>query len=103
MASMGRRYKAMTHAYARLFPQFVGRTLRVENNDVEATMKTMNRLIAQEGMAKQFKLAMRYEKPTLMRRRYAYEEAKALYDEDMDRKVKFVMKKNRMDPWLGST
>merc|ERR1719452_102128 len=51
-------------------------------------------------MLKQFRLTRRYEKPFLTRRRLSYEKAKAIYDEDMSRKIKFVMKKNRMEPWL---
>lgn len=27
---------------------------------------------------------------------------KSIYNEDMDRKIKFVMQKNRPDPFLGS-
>jgi len=38
-----------------------------------------------------------------MRRRLNYEKAKAIYNEDMDRKIKFIMRKNRLDPWVGAT
>merc|ERR1719431_323096 len=54
-------------------------------------------------MIKQYRLTRRFEKPFLTRRRHNYEEAKAIYNEDMDRKIKFVMKKNRLDPWIGSS
>ena len=38
-----------------------------------------------------------------MRRRINYEKVKAIYNEDMDRKIKFIMRKNRLDPWVGAT
>jgi len=93
----------MYNTPVRQFPQFVGRTLEVQNNDVEATMRIMNKIMSQEMMIKQYRLTRRFEKPFLTRRRHNYEEAKAIYNEDMDRKIKFVMKKNRLDPWIGSS
>ncbi|XP_045120306.1 uncharacterized protein LOC123509818 isoform X1 [Portunus trituberculatus] len=39
--------------------------------------------------------------PLQTRRRINYEKAKAIYNEDMNRKIQFVMRKNRHDPWVG--
>lgn len=103
MSYLGLGYRAMNHIPIYKFPQFVGRTVLVKDNDVESSMKMINRIMAQEGMLKQFRLTRRYEKPFLTRRRLSYEKAKAIYDEDMSRKIKFVMKKNRIEPWVGST
>jgi len=100
---MGRGFKAMFNYKVRVFPQFVGRTLEVKDNDVESTMRIMNKIMSQEGMIKQYRLTRRFEKPFLTRRRHSYEEAKALYNEDMDRKIQFVLRKNRQDPWIGSS
>ncbi|VDK31627.1 unnamed protein product [Taenia asiatica] len=41
-----------------------------------------------------------YEKPTRMRRRVMYERCKRIYDAEMARKINFVMKVDRPDPWL---
>merc|ERR1719376_1308279 len=52
-------------------------------------------------MVKQYRLTRRYEKPFLTRRRINFEKAKAIYNEDMSRKIKFVMRVNRealLDP-----
>jgi small subunit ribosomal protein S21 len=42
-----------------------------------------------------------YEKPTQQRRRYAFEASKAIYNEDMDRKIRFLLRKNRIDQYPG--
>lgn len=42
-----------------------------------------------------------FEKPCKQRTRYSYERCKAIYDEDMSRKIAFVMRKNRADPFVG--
>lgn len=36
------------------------------------------------------------------RRRINFERCKAIYNEDMDRKIQFVLRKNRTDPFPGS-
>lgn len=42
------------------------------------------------------------EKPFQYRRRKSYEVCRAIYDEDMRRKIKFVMRQDREDPWIGA-
>ncbi|CAG5117354.1 unnamed protein product [Candidula unifasciata] len=42
----------------------------------------------------------RYEKPFLKRNRLAYERCRRIYDAEMQRKIEFVMRKNRPDPFL---
>jgi len=103
MATLGHAYKAMNNVGVKRFPQFVGRTVLVQDNDVESSMRVINRIMAQEGMIKQYRLTRRYEKPFLTRRRMNFEKAKAIYNEDMSRKIKFVMRVNREDPYVGST
>ncbi|XP_018020870.1 28S ribosomal protein S21, mitochondrial isoform X2 [Hyalella azteca] len=103
MAFIGLRYPALNHISLRSFPKFVGRTVMVKDNDVESSMRLINRIMSEEGMLKRYRLNLRYEKPYLVRRRLNYEKAKAIYDEDMARKINFVMRKNRVDPWVGST
>lgn len=61
----------------------------------------MNRIMASEGLFDLWRRTRYYEKPTYVRRRLNWEKTKAIYDEDMKRKINFVMKVNRVDPWLG--
>lgn len=37
-----------------------------------------------------------------VRRRVNFEKCKSIYNEDMDRKIQFVLRKNRVDPFPGS-
>lgn len=90
-AAMGFR----THA------QFVARTVLVKNNNVDEGMRVINRIMEREGLFERYRLTRFYEKPYQTRRRINYEKAKAIYNEDMNRKIQFVMRKNRLDPWVG--
>ncbi|KAK4288164.1 hypothetical protein Pmani_037226 [Petrolisthes manimaculis] len=82
--------------------QFVARTVLVKKNNVEEGMRVLNRLMGREGLLDRYRLTRRYEKPTQMRRRVNFEKAKAIYNEDMDRKITLVMRMNRLNPWVGS-
>ena len=44
----------------------------------------------------------RYEKPTRARGRINYERTRAIYNEDMQNKIKFIMRKNRKEPYPGT-
>ncbi|XP_068244930.1 small ribosomal subunit protein bS21m-like [Palaemon carinicauda] len=83
------------------YAQFVARTVLVRNNEVEEGMRVINRIMGKEGLLEQYRLTQRYEKPHKTRRRINFQKAKAIYNEDMDRKIQFVLKKNRLDPWVG--
>ncbi|XP_045469883.1 28S ribosomal protein S21, mitochondrial [Harmonia axyridis] len=82
-------------------PSFLARTVLVQNNDVEAACRVLNRILGREGILEQFRRTRYYEKPFQVRRRVNYERCKALYDEDMNRKIEFVLRKNRADPFPG--
>ena len=75
----------------------------VKENDVDSALKVINRLMGKEGMFDIYRLNQYYEKPFRTRRRENYEKARAIYNEDMERKVQFIMRKNRVDPWIGSS
>ncbi|XP_076246888.1 mitochondrial ribosomal protein S21 [Calliopsis andreniformis] len=83
--------------------QFIARTVMVQDNNVEKACRTLNRILAQEKILEQYRHTRYYEKPTQTRRRINYEICKAIYDEDMDRKLKFILRTNRIDPYPGCT
>ncbi|XP_065165473.1 small ribosomal subunit protein bS21m [Atheta coriaria] len=82
-------------------PFFLARTVLVRNNDVDSACKVLNRILGKEGILDQFRRTRYYEKPFQFRRRINYERCKAIYNEDMDRKIQFVLRKNRTDPYPG--
>ncbi|KAA3681658.1 small subunit ribosomal protein S21 [Paragonimus westermani] len=40
-----------------------------------------------------------YEKPTRWRRRIMYERCKRIYDSEMSRKINFIVRTHRVNPW----
>ncbi|XP_046985480.1 28S ribosomal protein S21, mitochondrial [Schistocerca americana] len=87
----------MTTNHAR----FIARTVMVKNGNVDDACKLLNRILGKEGIFDQFRRIQYYEKPYQVRRRVNYERCKAIYNEDMSRKIQFVMRKNRTEPFPG--
>jgi ribosomal protein S21 len=85
----------LRHAY------FIGRTVLVRNGNVEEAIRILNRILGKDGYLEQYRLTRYYEKPTQTRRRINFERCKAIYNEDMERKIQFVLRKNRVDPFPG--
>ncbi|CAH1116294.1 unnamed protein product [Phaedon cochleariae] len=83
--------------------KFIARTVFVHNNDVEAACKILNRILGREDILDQYRRTRFFEKPFQFRRRINFERCKSIYNEDMDRKIQFVLRKNRMDPFPGSS
>ncbi|XP_051163014.1 28S ribosomal protein S21, mitochondrial [Leptopilina boulardi] len=80
---------------------FLARTVLIQNKDVDSACRVLNRVLGREGIFDQYRRTRYYEKPFLVRRRINYQTCKAIYDEDMSRKIKFVMRTNRITPHPG--
>ncbi|XP_050309396.1 28S ribosomal protein S21, mitochondrial [Anthonomus grandis grandis] len=80
---------------------FVARTVFVHNNDVDAACRILNRILGKEEILDQYRRTRYFEKPFQFRRRINFEKCKAIYNEDMERKINFVLRKNRTDPFPG--
>ncbi|XP_013102495.1 small ribosomal subunit protein bS21m [Stomoxys calcitrans] len=81
--------------------QFIARTVLVQNNNVEEACRLLNRILGKEEIFDQFRRTRYYEKPYQVRRRVNFEKCKAIYNEDMNRKIQLVLRKNREDPFPG--
>ncbi|XP_068154218.1 small ribosomal subunit protein bS21m [Drosophila tropicalis] len=81
--------------------QFLARTVLVQNNNVEEACRLLNRVLGKEELFDQFRRTRFYEKPYQVRRRINFEKCKAIYNEDMNRKIQFVLRKNRVEPFPG--
>ncbi|XP_014672038.1 PREDICTED: 28S ribosomal protein S21, mitochondrial-like [Priapulus caudatus] len=79
--------------------QFVSKTVLVRNGDIEEAMRSLNRVMGSEGLLDIIRRNRYYEKPWQERKRVAYEKCKAIYNSEMQRKVAFVMRKHRTNPW----
>lgn len=59
------------------------------------------RVLSVDGIIETVKRRRYYEKPCRQRQRENYENCKRLYNMEMARKLSFVSRTNRQDPWLG--
>lgn len=84
-------HSAMVH-------RFIAKTVIVKNGNVDGALRVLNRIMGSEGLFDIYRRSRYYEKPFSTRRRVSWEICKSIYDEDMERKIKFVMRKNRTDP-----
>lgn len=81
--------------------QFFSRTIFVQNNDVDKANRMLNRILSKEDIFGQYRRTRYYEKQTQVRRRINFETCKSIYNEDMDRKIKFLLRRNRIEPFPG--
>uniref|UniRef100_A0A182J4W2 Uncharacterized protein n=1 Tax=Anopheles atroparvus TaxID=41427 RepID=A0A182J4W2_ANOAO len=81
--------------------KFIARTVLVQNSNVEEACRVLNRIMGKEEIFDQFRRTRFYEKPFQTRRRINFERCKAIYNEDMNRKIQFVLRKNRVEPFPG--
>ncbi|XP_032060293.1 28S ribosomal protein S21, mitochondrial [Aythya fuligula] len=81
--------------------RFIGRTVMVRNGNVDAAYGALSRILAHDGVLETVKQRRYYEKPCRKRQRLAYEACRRVYNAEMARKIAFVARKNRPDPWQG--
>ena len=81
--------------------QWIARTVMVKNNDIDSAFTILNGIMATEGLTRRWMATRRYEKPFKARQRINYERCRAIYNEDMQNRINFLMKKNRRDPYPG--
>ncbi|XP_059206022.1 28S ribosomal protein S21, mitochondrial [Centropristis striata] len=82
--------------------RFISRTVMVKDGNVDAAYKTLHRVLSQDGVIDAVKRKRYYEKPFQERQRKSFESCKRIYNMEMARKIAFLSRKNRDDPWLGS-
>ncbi|XP_023803213.1 28S ribosomal protein S21, mitochondrial isoform X1 [Cyanistes caeruleus] len=59
------------------------------------------RILAQDGVADAVRRSRYYEKPSRARRRRAFEACRRVYCAEMARRIAFLARSSRQDPWLG--
>ncbi|XP_064603749.1 small ribosomal subunit protein bS21m-like [Liolophura sinensis] len=79
--------------------RFIARTVLVRNNDVDRSYRVLDKIHRNEKIFENVRRKMFYEKPYQTRNRLSWERCKRIYNADMQRKIEFVMRKNRTDPW----
>ncbi|KAM8920740.1 small ribosomal subunit protein bS21m [Pelodytes ibericus] len=81
--------------------KFIARTVMVHNGNVDGAYKILNRILTSDGIIDESKRRRYFEKPCDKRRRINYENCRRIYNSEMARKITFLMRKNRQDPWPG--
>ncbi|NXK21784.1 RT21 protein, partial [Arenaria interpres] len=59
------------------------------------------RILTQDGLVEAVRRRRYYEKPCRRRQRLAYEACRRVYNAEMGRKIAFLGRVNRQDPWPG--
>lgn len=75
----------------------------MKNGSVDEAMGLLNNIMSRDGFFEQFRRTRCYEKPFEMRRRVNYTKCKSIYNEEMSRRLSFLMRVNRTDPYPGSS
>ncbi|XP_034401102.1 28S ribosomal protein S21, mitochondrial [Cyclopterus lumpus] len=81
--------------------RFFARTIMVQDGNVDAAYKTLNRVLTQDGIIESVKRKRYFEKPCRERQRKNFENCRRIYNTEMARKITFISRTNREDPWLG--
>ncbi|XP_074837122.1 small ribosomal subunit protein bS21m [Carettochelys insculpta] len=81
--------------------KFIARTVMVQNGNADAAYRTLTRILTMDGITEDVKRRRYYEKPCRKRKRETYDTCRRIYNTEMARKIAFLMRKNRLDPWLG--
>nr|ACO07695.1 Mitochondrial 28S ribosomal protein S21 [Oncorhynchus mykiss] len=82
--------------------RFVARTVMVQEGNVDAAYKALNRVLSVDGIIETVKRKRYYEKPCRRRQRENYENCKRIYHSEMAWKISFISRTQRQDPWVGS-
>uniref|UniRef100_A0A915L7A7 Mitochondrial ribosomal protein S21 n=1 Tax=Romanomermis culicivorax TaxID=13658 RepID=A0A915L7A7_ROMCU len=90
-------FRGVAYAHER----FLWRTVLVKNNDVDGAMRVLNKNLSREGLMSIVRRSKYYEYPCEQRNRMSHEYCKSIYNEDMQRKIAFIMRKNRPEPLPG--
>ena len=60
----------------------------------------IDRIMRNDNIQTRWRQNLKYEKPWQTRQRLSYEKVKRVYDADMNKKIEFLMRKNRVEPWI---
>lgn len=88
------------HVFKMAHNRFLARTVMVGNGTLNQAFRALQRVLKEEKVVKDIQLKRFYEKPTIKRRRLKYESSLKLYNSEMQKKVDFLMSKQRkVTPW----
>lgn len=79
--------------------KFIARTVLVEDNQVDKALKALNKVLSSEKVIETARRWQSYEKPFERRNRLSFQKCMEIYSNEIDRKVRFIVRKNRENPY----
>ena len=81
--------------------RFIARTVLVDNNQLDRSLNTLTKIMSSEKVTEASKRFEKYERPYQRRNRLSFEKCMGIFSSEIDRKVRFVVRKNRENafPW----
>ena len=79
--------------------KFIPRTILVENNQLDKAFNQLTRILSQEKVIEVHRRFQYFEKPFETRNRLSFEKCKEIYNNEMERKIQFIVRKNRENPF----
>jgi small subunit ribosomal protein S21 len=79
--------------------RFISRTILCRDNNVDQTVKSLQKVLVNEGIIRTSKRWESYEKPFERRNRLSFEKCREIYNDEMNKKVQFIIRKNRVNPY----
>jgi len=79
--------------------RFLARTVLVENNQLDDALRQLGKVLSSEKVVQTSRRWETYEKPYQRRNRLSFEKCNEIYGNEMDRKIKFILRKNRESPY----
>jgi small subunit ribosomal protein S21 len=79
--------------------RFIARTILVEKNKLDQALTGLNKVLQSEHIQTTAKRWEKYERPFEKRNRLSFQKCMEIYSNEIDRKVKFIVRKNRENPY----
>ena len=79
--------------------RFIARTILVEKNNLDQALTGLNKVLQSEHIQTTAKRWAKYERPFEKRNRLSFQKCMEIYSNEIDRKVKFIVRKNRENPY----
>ncbi|KAF6777590.1 hypothetical protein AHF37_02621 [Paragonimus kellicotti] len=90
--------RASLETYFKNFP-YLKKTVIVKNNEFNPAYQALYKILRNDKVINTIQARDYYEKPTRWRRRIMYERCKRIYDSEMSRKINFIVRTHRVNPW----
>ena len=79
--------------------RFLARTFLAEKNELDQALTNLNRVLSTERVIATSKRWQTYERPFEQRNRLSFEKCMQIYSDEIDRKIRFIVRKNRENPY----